>query len=46
MNMKKILCVLLCVVLLCGCGAPAAEETTPDTTAATSPELTDTPLSD
>ena len=43
--MKKIICVLLCVLLLCGCGAPAAEqETTPATT--TMPALTDAPLSD
>ena len=42
--MKKIFCVLLCVLLLCGCGAPAVEETTPATT--TMPELTNEPLSD
>ena len=42
--MKKLICVLLCVLLLCGCGAPAAEETTPATT--TEPMLTDEPLSD
>ena len=30
--MKKLICVLLCVLLLCGCGAPAAE-TEPSTTA-------------
>lgn len=42
--MKKILCVLLCALLLCGCGGPAAEETTPATT--TEPEVIGEPLSD
>lgn len=44
--MKKLICVLLCVLLLCGCGAPAAE-TEPSTTAApTEAPLEFEPLSD
>lgn len=44
--MKKLICVLLCVLLLCGCGAPAAE-TEPSTTAApTEAPLELEPLSD
>lgn len=42
--MKKILCVFLCLLLLCGCGAPVAEETAPATT--TMPASTNEPLSD
>ena len=34
--MKKLICVLLCVLLLCGCGAPAVQE--PETTPATTTE--------
>ena len=44
--MKKIICVLLCVLLLCGCAAPAAENTAPESTAPTAAQLTDAPLSD
>ena len=43
--MKKILCVLLCVLLLCGCGAPAAEME-PTTTAPTEAPLEMEALSD
>jgi hypothetical protein len=43
--MKKILCVLLCVLLLCGCGAPAAE-IEPTTTAPTEAPLEMEALSD
>lgn len=44
--MKKLICVLLCVLLLCGCGAPAVE-TEPTTTAApTEAPLELEPLSD
>ena len=44
--MKRLICVLLCVLLLCGCGAPAVE-TEPSTTAApTEAPLELEPLSD
>ena len=43
--MKKILCALLCVLLLCGCGAPAAEME-PTTTAPTEAPLEMETLSD
>lgn len=43
--MKKFLCVLLCIFLLCGCAAPAAEESAPTTTATTS-QISDALLSD
>ena len=43
--MKKILCALLCVLLLCGCGAPATE-VEPTTTAPTEAPLEMETLSD
>ncbi len=44
--MKKFLCVLLCIFLLCGCAAPAEEESVSTTAAATTSQISDALVSD